>query len=110
MPTTLFESMTEQRFLKTYLATPSMNEATPGNSALIASLDAQPVQSKYAWEVPQLPEFIFENERRLRFSIFTTTDAAYVITPPNICRDNRQTVGHRFENDVWTDFIIGSQN
>lgn len=82
---TLFESMTEQRFIKNNLATPSMSEASNSdkNAALIASLDPQPVQSDFAWEVPQLPEIFFEKAHQLRFSIFTTTDAAYVITPPN---------------------------
>ena len=82
-PATLLESMTEQRFLKNSLTTPSMTNANLGNAPLIASLDAQPVQSSFAWEVLQLPEFIFEKSHQLRFSIFTSTDATYVITPPN---------------------------
>ncbi len=82
-PATLLESMTQQRFLKNSLATPSMTNANLGIAPLIASLDAQPVQSSFAWEVLQLPEFIFEKSHQLRFSIFTSTDATYVITPPN---------------------------
>ncbi len=82
-PATLFESMTEQRFLKNTLTTSGMSDDALGKTALLASLDTQPVQSKYAWEVPQLPQRVFEKQHQLRFNIFTSTDFAYVLTPPN---------------------------
>ena len=82
-PVSLFESMTEKRFLENNLTTPNMVDGNHANTPAIASLNAQPLLSKYAWEVPQLPGFIFEKENQLRFSIFTSTDVAYVITPPN---------------------------
>lgn len=79
---TLFESITERKFLQNNLATPGM-DANFGNAELLASLNPQPVKSKFAWEMPQLPQLIFEKERELRFSIFTSTDISYVLTPPN---------------------------
>ncbi len=79
----LFEAMTEQRFLKNTMATPGQEGKAFGSTALLASLGLQPVQSKFAWEVPQLPQQVFEKEHQLRFGIFTSTDLAYVLTPPN---------------------------
>lgn len=79
----LYEEMTEKRFLQNKMVTPSQTSAELGSSGLLASLEPQPVQSAYAWELPQLPERIFQKEPKLRFSIFTTTDVAYVLTPPN---------------------------
>lgn len=49
----------------------------------LALPDARPIPSKYAWESLRLPKTIFEKEKQLRFAIFTNTDLAYVITPPN---------------------------
>ncbi len=82
-PTTLQESMAEHRLLNNTISTPSMSDGFVSNSALIASLGPQPLQSSFAWEVMRLPQPYFEKGHQLRFSIFTSTDAAYVITPPN---------------------------
>lgn len=83
-PTTLFEEMVEKKFAQNTLPTPGKNDdGDISDASLIASLDAQPIQSNFAWETLELPPILFHKEPKLRFSIFTTTDFAYVITPPN---------------------------
>lgn len=79
----LFETITGSRLQNNTLRTPGIGDDRLNNSNLLASLGTQPIHSKYAWEVPQLPQRIFEKERQLRFGIFTSTDIAYVLTPPN---------------------------
>lgn len=81
--TSLFETITGSRLQNNTLRTPGIGDDRLNNSNLLASLGPQPIHSKYAWEVPQLPQQIFEKERQLRFGIFTSTDIAYVLTPPN---------------------------
>lgn len=81
LPHNLYEAMTERRLLQNDMVTPGQSRSD--GSTLLASLEAQPVQSNYAWEMPLLPEKFFPKEAKLRFSIFTSTDVAYVLTPPN---------------------------
>jgi hypothetical protein len=77
----LYEQMTERHLMQNDMVTPGQSRSD--GSTLLASLEAQPVQSNYAWEMPLLPEKFFPKEAKLRFSLFTSTDVAYVLTPPN---------------------------
>ncbi|MCU0347995.1 MAG: hypothetical protein MUC59_13725 [Saprospiraceae bacterium] len=79
LPTNLFEEIVAKRLLKNSLRTPGMEGR---NLGLLASLDAQPIHSKFAWEVPQLALKNFEKDWHVRFSIFTASDIAFVQTPP----------------------------
>lgn len=76
----LFEAIAEKRFLRSSLRTPGMDNR---NTLLFASLDAQATQTRFAWEVPQLPQSVFFDKNwSLRISAFTNTDIAFVLTPP----------------------------
>ena len=67
----------------------SQPSATPdtytgsGSLDLLASLPAMPVQSRFAWEMPQVPQNISLKKQEMRFSIFSNTDVNYVFTPSN---------------------------
>lgn len=68
------------------LSTNIQTAKDPGAMAspeLLSSLFTQAVRSGYAWEVPQMPQLIFERQKELRFSTFANIDASFVLTPPS---------------------------
>ncbi|MCC6724130.1 MAG: hypothetical protein IT258_06430 [Saprospiraceae bacterium] len=81
LPSSLLENILEKRFLRASLRTPGMDNR---NTLMLASLDGFVEKPKYAWEVPQLlPKGAFFNKDwAFRISAFTTTDVAFVLTPP----------------------------
>ena len=81
-PLSVAEMLTERNFVNNNLKTPGTRTAQ-ANTELLASLQPGPVQSKYAWEIPQIPQTFFEKESEVRFSLFTATDFSYVFTPSN---------------------------
>jgi hypothetical protein len=81
-PLSIADMLKERNFINNNLKTPGLR-AAQSNAELLASLQPGPVQSKYAWEMPQLPQNVFEKESEIRFSLFTATDFSYVFTPSN---------------------------
>ncbi len=79
---TLSEILAEQTFLTKTQRNSSVRPGENGTDFL-ASIQPGPVQSKFAWEIPQLPQQFFEKDNELRFSLFTATDLSYVFTPPS---------------------------
>ena len=53
------------------------------NPKALASLPVSAIDSKFAWELPNVKIGEGKKQSDLRFSIFTTTDLNYVTTPPN---------------------------